>query len=148
MYPAWANHCKNVRFGGIESSARWVWAEQVWNEDQLRSFCCGGKLSAKSLFWFYFTLWLIPKGLRQEPADTRVHGRFCALHPDTTDCQVGWKAMVVRVVSDTHWISGIGDLNNSLLWIVRRLLSLVIAFTFHRVRMRRQLSWGVQWVHL
>ena len=64
-----------------------------------------------------------------------VHGRFCTLPPDTTDCRVGWEVTVVRVVSDTHWISSIADLNNSFLWIARRLLSLVIAFTFHRLEL-------------
>lgn len=96
--------------------------------------------AAKALFLFYFTLWLIPKGLRQEAAVTRVHRRFCTVHPDITDCQVEWEAKGVRVVSDIHWVSCTGDLNNSPLWIARRLLSLVMAFTFHRVGMRRQLS--------
>lgn len=59
-----------------------------WNKDGLSSLCHLVSLAAKALFLVYFTLWLIPKGLRQEAAVTRVHRRFCTVHPDTTDCQV------------------------------------------------------------
>lgn len=145
MYPAWAKHfpvfyhCKKMLIleelkalpSGCEQSKSGVkisWGPFAVVVSSLLSLC------------FDFTLWLIPRGPRQEPAVTRAHGRFCTLHPDTTDCQVGWKVTVVRVVSDTHWIGSIGDLNNSFLWIVRRLLSLLIAFTFHRVGIKRQLS--------
>lgn len=49
-------------------------------------------------------------------------------HPGAADCQVGWKVKVVRVVSDSHWISSIDDLNNSFLWIAKKFSNLVNCF--------------------